>query len=450
MAWSLLAVFFVYAMISNKINIIIIAFLISLAVTTLISLGVSYGINLYKTGVLDTTTFFMVSGLLFGSAIVYYGILYARYYLPRIYQNTHYVHLPLKIFHFNELPIILTELKFSNAKGRESIINFSNNCWYYTQKEISGASIRNRVKMLTRRPLCNTVQIPLLSDKFCMSYYSIAEDLFYSDEFEFPYQQLELKPRFDLNGKPEGNELEGIFLLIKPQGKIDLCDESNQLLISYTSTTESLTNEKKEQITEDFLSSNRPIMTRQNLLQMVNEINASDRLEKAVETHQMSFHWKISVEGPTKIVDIVMTSLLYIEQSAPYEWLNTLSKKSVPNEIKMNVEFTEEHKPAHIILNIDKEKLYQIVQPMIAENREEPVEFLIIIKDSISDSDQEEFQKFIKSKKGKVPNRDSSMLKDEFEKEQIRFFVKTKKETVAFTDWDTGFPNYDLLKGNWG
>jgi hypothetical protein len=186
-------------------------------------------------------------------------------------------------------------------------------------------------------------------------------------------------------------------------------------------------------------------MTKQKFLQMVNEINTSDRLGKALEIHQMSFHWKITVEGPTKIDDIVMTSLLYIKQSAPYKWLNTVSEKSVPNEIKMTVEFAKEHKSV-INLNIDREKLYQIVQALIAESKEEPVEFLIIIEDTILDSDKKESQKSLKSKKAKVPYGDSSMIKDEFDTAQIRFFIKTQKETVAFTDWETGFPNYDLLK----
>ena len=109
-----------------------------------------------------------------------------------------------------------------------------------------------------------------------MSWYSLVEDIYYSDEFPFPYD------RFPMRKYPTGsNEMEPLKIHIKPEGKVDLLGSYQKLLFYYKDiATKPINDNEKNEKLMTFMSRHMSKGRKEELAAALEAINASGRPQK--------------------------------------------------------------------------------------------------------------------------------------------------------------------------
>lgn len=370
------------------------AFLISLALTALSNFGVYHLVQYYKTGVLNKLAFFSWLVIAFGGPLFYIGTKELSSWWAISNHKRHFTPVSLSIYSYPELPITINELKFINSTtGREFVIPLSQHDKFDWKKEEDN---NRRLWEVFR----HKIDIPKGADKFTMSWYSLVEDTYYSDEFPFPYS------RFSMLKFPAGNnEMEPLALHIKPEGKVDLFGSYRKLLFFFFDVaTKPISEKEKKEKLALFRTLNMPDGTNDDIESMLHEIKTSGRHQKRMEMEEAIFNWQMTLDGPGKISTIWLEDFRYRDYRPNHEWLNTMSKKPLPAEISVYFQINEQEDEGFWLkFSPDVEKLYHNVLNLTSGNEDRPLEFSLTVKDHI--------------------------------KSEIEFLIKTDEQAVEFTDW---------------
>lgn len=369
------------------------AFLISLALTALSNFGVYHLVQYYKIGILNKLAFFSWLLIAVGAPLGYIGTKELSAWWAVSNHERYFTPVFFTIYSYPELAIIIDELKFINTSNeRESTIQLRQHDLFEWKGEDGNS--RKLWEVLSEK-----IDIPKGADKFIMSWYSLVEDKYYSDEFPFPYDRFSLK-KFPAGSK----EMEALVLHIKPGGKVDLFGSYHKLLFYYIDVaTKPISEEIKSEKLAAFRSHNMPQGTIEALAADLEEIKASGRLQKRVEMEESTFSWDMTLNGPGEASTIWLEDFRYRDYRPTHQWLNTTSKKPLPAKLSVYFNIKDEDSGFWITFYPDAEKLYQAVLDLTAGNGDTPVSFSFTVKDHL--------------------------------KQEIEFLIMSGEETVKFTDW---------------
>lgn len=369
------------------------AFLIALAITALSNFGVYHLVQYYKSGILNKLAFFSWLLITAGGPLGYIGAKEFSAWRVTYNKERHFTPVFLSVYTYPELPIIIDELRFVNtSNGKESTIYF----YQYDRSEWEGKEINDRSLW---EAFSKKIDIPKGADSFVMSWYSLVEDIYYSDEFPFPYD------RFPMRKYPAGsNEMEPLKIHIKPEGKVDLLGSYQKLLFYYKDiATKPINDNEKNEKLMTFMSRHMSKGRKEELAAALEAINASGRPQKRMEMEEKAFHWRMTLEGLGEVSTIHLGDFRYQNYRPTDEWLGTMSKKPLPAVVSVYFKTNDQEKGFWVTFYPDFEQLYQIVLDLTAGNDDQPISFSLAVKDHL--------------------------------KEEIEFLIKSDTETVKLTAW---------------
>ena len=370
------------------------AFLIALAITALSNFGVYHLVQYYKTGLLNKLAFFSWLLITVGGPLGYIGSKEFSAWRVVYNKERHFTPVFLSVYTYPELPIIIDELKFVNTTiEKESAISLR-------PKEKSSWGEQKDNGRALWEVLNPKIEIPKGADKFVMSWYSLVEGKYYSDEFPFSYD------RFPLRKYPEGSkEMEPLALHIKPEGKVDLFGSYHKLLFYYVDVkTKPISEKEKDEKLALFRTLHMPDGTNAEIDSMLQELEASGRHIKRMEMEEAIFNWQMTLDGPGKASTIWLKDFRFHDYKPKLEWLDSLSKKSLPADISVYFKANkEEDEGFWLKFTPDVRQLYETVLDITAGNEELPLAFSLTVKDNVT--------------------------------REVEFLIKTETETVEFTEW---------------
>lgn len=369
------------------------AFLISIAITAVSNFGVYYLVQYYKTGILNKLAFFSWLLVAIGGPLGYIGTKEFSAWWATSTHERHFTPVFFSIYTYPELAITIEELKFINTSdGRESTIQLRQHDQFDWKGEAGNG--RSLWEVFSQK-----IDIPKGADKFVMSWYSLVEDKYYSDEFPFPYE------RFSLMKFPVGTkEMEPLSLHIKPEGKVDLFGSYHRLLFYYKDVATKPTSEKeKNEKLAAFISQNMLKVSAEALVSGLQEIKTSGRLQQRIEMEEKAFTWSMDLDGPGKVSTIWLKDFRYQDYKVAYQWLNSTSKRPLPANLSLYFNMEDEESGFWATFTPDVEKLYEIVLALTGGDEEIPVKFSFTIKDRLES--------------------------------EMEFLVASDTERVIFTNW---------------
>lgn len=365
------------------------AFLISMALSALTNFGVYHLVQYYKTGILHKLAFFGWLFVAVGGPLLYIGTKELKSWWAVTHHKRYFTPVAFTVYSYPDLPVIIDELRFINtSNGKESTIHLHrHDRQTWEGKEADGRSLW--------KAFSKKIDIPKGADKFIMSWYSLVEDQYYSDEFPFPYD------RFPMRKYPAGsNEMEPLELRIKPEGKVDLFGSYRKLLFYYKDVATKPINESEK---NEKLMAFIPKGRKEELMADLKEINASRRPQKRMEREERAFNWNMTLEGSGEVSTIQLEDFRSQSYRPTYGWLATMNKKPLPAVVSVYFNTHDQEKGFWVTCYPDPEQLYQAALDLTAGNDDQPITFSLSVKDHL--------------------------------KEEIEFFIKSDEESIKLTDW---------------
>lgn len=383
---------------TTPITVFSIQFFLCLAGVAVLNFGLYFLVEFYKTGVLNKLPFFIWFSITVVTPLCIVSLKSFKKYLSKKHRSRNYMDLTLDIFHFNEYPIYIDHLKFINSKKkRETLVRVPYESIFYNKDVLSKIGVGERIRSYDIRTFNKTVNIPVGTDFFELSYYSFVENIYYTDTFPFSFEKFTSINKY--SGK---KQVKSVDMIIKPEGNVDILISPNDLLFPFSNVeSKNIDEEKINKFKTRFLQYN-PSVSAENFPQILDEIKASGRLKKSLYMQEKTFSWSVGVEARGKIDTISIQDFRFMWYDREYEELKKATKKPLPS--KITIEKTGKDNFMRLYFGFDKIKLYETVDTLTVGNEELPVEISFLIKDS--------------------------------SKDKMQIFIKTEKQSLEFKEWD--------------
>lgn len=331
----------------------------------------------YKTGVLNQTRLVIwlaISILVPGS---YYGYKRAKAYLEDRYKRLHFLKVDFKISHYEDMPIIVDRLGFRSPTTSKSD---DDDVYIYTM--VSKQNSRDDIEetdVLDRDTLVRMEdkKIPIDTDKLLLSWYSIMEDKYYRDTFDFPRDKLTIR---DIDG--HSFIFGDMDIIIYPGGRMCLYNKNfpdgKKIIQQYcVASAKEIMNEKKQMLLDKFLAYPGNDIEQDELLQVAQEYQKSDLLEQLYQMQERAFSWKIKHEFPDKIQRIRVEDFSGKEYQLVYKAVEGVSKSCLPRVIRIKYKSTESSGGYDVMIEFNSSKLYEQILQQTRNDDDVPLEFLI-------------------------------------------------------------------------
>lgn len=215
--------------------------------------------------------------------------------------------------------------------------------------------VSGRNKKLYQPVFSDTVRIPKDANRLKLSWYSIAEDIYYADEIDFPFQLLdyvECKYPTDISKVLRGERTDRVLLFIQPGGKVLLLNKHKIIIDSTVLNTTPLDKKRKSEWM-DAASHRYGVNGLKNLIaKSMHSKSIAER--EALRDYQCD--WKVTGKGldghNVEIKDVVLN---YATSDSIV--LDTFEKRRLP--ILFDIDY---HKLSWLFIHIDAEKLYALIQ----------------------------------------------------------------------------------------
>ncbi len=390
---------------SRDFEIISFPLLICIGLFAVYSFGMYFYIAYLKTGILNKPIFFSWLAAFVGGPVLYYGIVTIRHYSIQSDHIKNYVKANIDILHYNELPLFIEHLDFTNTiNGKKSSIFIGNQSLYHSEALLRQVNIRDKIRMSNPVERPENSFIPLNSDKLLISWYSPIEDTYYTATIDFPFND------FKLNKHSDDIAILNLQIEILPAGKVNIYTTKNKHRHTYQIKTKEISEQKKTKFIELIHLYNANI--KQNIFTDNLSIEENKRRLKArIDLEESVFSMVYTIKGPGDLKSIYFEDKQFGGYDCSYSQLNTLSPKHLPQNITLYFTNTGKESFIRTYLFFDKEKLFNSIQTLTEGRKDTPVEILISIKDS--------------------------------EKENIEITLKGNNQTIVFSNWET-----NIVKGD--
>lgn len=383
---------------------VLITFIICLSAMAILSFGIYYLVEFHKTGLLNKPVFFTWLAVLILPPTTYYGIKWGKEYFKEKDRFENYIVLSLKIFHYNDYPLYVDQVKFVNTdSGKETMIEPENKGIYYNREALEKMELSEKIDVTDHIIYDKRVEIPLGTDEVVISFYSFSEDRYYSDTFSYSFDQPNLLNKY--TGDKIAQDLD---ILLKPDGKADFIFEKKKILPYTKIQFSSIGPDKKIEFLERFRL-NESVVTPEDLYAAVDEINTSGRLQKREEMNEKLLRWQLSVQCKGTIDEVRIQDLKYFSYRDSYNSLSEVHSRALPSEIGFYI-YNEEEAFCNLYFRMDIEKMYDIIKTQMVEEPGVSIEFSLIIHD--------------------------------IEKDKIQFFIKSAGHQTEFKDWIINIVEY--------
>ena len=241
-----------------------------------------------------------------GSPVAYSVWRYAGCYRRLKRHSERYILLRLNIKHYHKLPVHIDKIEFVNTEtGAREVYtdiqhNYSAYCWEQQQTDSLMTRVRNSINDLSFESL----YIPVNANKFYMSWYSFAEDKYYSDEFPFKYERFEPKQSRFPYGRTDipvrgisTYELNSIDLYIKSKGRADLYVSGWLLFFFWDVAEVSIEAEKRQILRQKIKNGCEYRGTMEEFQRIMERIGSSGDLDKRYDQQGEMFLWSLAMEG---------------------------------------------------------------------------------------------------------------------------------------------------------
>ena len=353
------------------------ALFVCLATLSVSNFGLYYLVEFYKTGVLNKLVFFTWLALVIVPPSLYYAIKAEKEHRHKKDLFENYVDLSLTIFHFNDFPVYIEAVKFTNTKnGREVNVKLPKTSTYYLPEELQKLELRDKLTCQEPKEFSDNIDIPLGSDQFFISYYSFLEERYYSDTFQFDFDKYTETNKY--TGKKWAKSLE-VFLL--PDAKVDVIVKTDtDLKLPYFDVKfEPVDQKKKEELKSRLNIANLSDSSAKT--DILEQIKASGRLEKMLEMYHKQFTWHLSIQSPGEVKAVHVRDIFYFDYESSYRWASTSSKKHLPSEISFYLRNSNHESFAQVYFFIDPIKLSETISTLTAGNDTTSIELSISVAD---------------------------------------------------------------------
>lgn len=379
---------------------------ISLSLLTVYSFGLHMYIEYLKTGILNKPVFFTWSAVFIACPVIIWGVQVTRTYITELDKTENYVKASFKILHYNELPIFIETFRFKNTiNGKESDITILNNGKFYPPEAIERADLWEKSEMINQSIVPEYTLIPVGSDKFYMSWYSPVEDEYYSDDFDFPYNE------FKVTNYTDGLINISIQLEVFPGGKAYLYTTKEKKRLTYIKVrTKDISETEKIRLSKHI--DVKEVNLKDNIFS--NPVNISEnrkRLDSRLKREESLFNLSFSIEVSGELKSVDIHDLRYFAYHSNYSKLTVSEPRPIPKNITLYCINTGKESAIRTYIHFDKEKLYNTIQNLLNGNEELPLEISISIKDS--------------------------------NEENIQVLVKGNGQSVVFSDWVVNIVRFD-------
>lgn len=362
--------------VSHSVNVFLPGFFVCLLVLAITNFGLYYLVGYFKTGVLNKPVFFTWLFLVTVPPSLYYGIKSYKAHRQAKDQFENYARLSFKIFHFNEYPVWVTQLEFTNTQNEKESSASGRRAEFYTSELLETYAVADAVNCQNITAFDDAVEIPVGADQFTLGYYSFTEEKYYLDTFKFDFQKYTTVDKY--TGK---KRVASSRLFIKPEGHADLIVAADDTFLLPYKKIEYRTVSSEEH--SEFLlrlSIFEADDSQQEKEEIINKIKAPGPLQKRLEIQQKQFTWNLSVKSPGKLVNVKTEDFRYMRYGSTYNWFNKPVKKHLSSSLGFYVYNDHEEAFANFYFDFNEVKLFDIVNELTQGDENIPVTLLIEIE----------------------------------------------------------------------
>lgn len=276
----------------------ILAFVFLLLVFSFIAFGLNLLCNFIRAEKYNQTYlvgWFIAVGLIAAA-------LFLREFIPRAYKAIHFISMDMSITAHKLYPVYIEELAFYNSEKPEELIygaihGYGDKPVFYRRDDYYGLKPKERFASglsrvttkyeVTRLP---SPDIPFNTDTFRLSWYSVADDRYYSDTFPFPLEKLDTDYR-DYTGQ---KVIRPITLHLFPGGNAFLLDYKKSQMLNYIKIREvQIDEESRRDFRRRFFDEVAFAGNEAELERALEEIDQTGVLDAITEQGRY-FNWMIS------------------------------------------------------------------------------------------------------------------------------------------------------------